>query len=783
MNNALVALGQRPLEVREAYEALEAYAAAYGQKPLLLMMHASVPETLRADLLNLIKLNFLQDYGTDLSIEADVLFSPLTTDLGGGYYRIDPQVRWHCQSLLNSLYRKEARSRQHRIAELLWCYVESMEHKAVRKANPLFSEFLEVQRWLAFAILDPEAATRAFAQVLKTIENEQKPSVFLRFGGLTSAIEIPLAHEQELIAYLRGLNALTSGDEQRGREIFESFEKDEILIGGEVLRVPTEILREKLDTAENRDSSNQDDQPESNKPKGDFGPEKMPKGAIYLSYAGEDLSSVLLICDALEQAGIDVWFEKNDLHDNDSLSRIRTNIDHCSLFLPILSHNSVARRESFLRVEWEYAQERALRFSANSRFVIPIAIDDILPDEPSVREFSKYHWARLSVSQINSEFLHDIKVLFDAYQRNISAENFRDNSHTKDPISSDESISDSSVTGKDYAASTFNPDSQFIYISYVRADDQRPPDDKTKGWVTFFCDQLRFELTSRGAKQAKLWLDRYQIEPMENFTTEVVEALEQARFMLIIISNNWLQRDWCQQELERFCQIHKDAEDRLILIYKDKVDRELLPSFVQAYEGYQFYKVTTSDQIEEFYWRGLKNKNAYHNLIKKIAENIIYKLETAQQSEVPPTSETTLRRTVFVALTASDLRDARQRLVLDFKQAGIQVLPDDTTEHILETADELEQLVNNALSRAELTIHLLGDRRGITLEGCTEPIVDYQIRRARETTLPRIFWIPNREKFDSFMGRIGTLAANEKIYGVSILTLSRMVRKRLMPAP
>ena len=120
-----VALGQRPLEDREAYEALAQYATDYGRAPLLLMMHAAVPETLRADLLNMIRVNFMAAQGADTSLEADVLFSPLTTGLGGGYYRIDPQVRWHCLVLLRSLYRGDQRPRIRRIAELLWRYVEA----------------------------------------------------------------------------------------------------------------------------------------------------------------------------------------------------------------------------------------------------------------------------------------------------------------------------------------------------------------------------------------------------------------------------------------------------------------------------------------------------------------------------------------------------------------------------------------------------------------------------------------------------------------------------------
>ena len=39
--------------------------------------------------------------------------------------------------------------------------------------------------------------------------------------------------------------------------------------------------------------------------------DKMQAGAVFLSYASEDRPAVILIRDALEQAGIDVWFDRN----------------------------------------------------------------------------------------------------------------------------------------------------------------------------------------------------------------------------------------------------------------------------------------------------------------------------------------------------------------------------------------------------------------------------------------------------------------------------------------
>ena len=70
-----------------------------------------------------------------------------------------------------------------------------------------------------------------------------------------------------------------------------------------------------------------------------------------------------------------------------------------------------------------------------------------------------------------------------------------------------------------------------VFISYARADDVKPPFDKaTKGWVTFFWHQLRWELTNAGLPEAKLWLDRYEIEPAEEFTEKYEQRFSKLAF-------------------------------------------------------------------------------------------------------------------------------------------------------------------------------------------------------------------------------------------------------------
>ncbi len=228
------ALGQQPLDKQQAYAALAQFAADYGRDALLLLIHACLPETLRPELLHLIRVNFQP--GTDHSLEADILFSPLATALGGGYYRIDPQVRWHGLALLRARYRDDPRPRSRRVAELLWRYVEEAEQYATRNADPQLAEYLAIQRWVALAFLEPSSAAHAFADALRQA-TDGPAAAAVRLGGLAAAIELPLAGEQELLAYARGLDALARGQEDEARQLLECL-GEEVKVGDIVLKPP-----------------------------------------------------------------------------------------------------------------------------------------------------------------------------------------------------------------------------------------------------------------------------------------------------------------------------------------------------------------------------------------------------------------------------------------------------------------------------------------------------------------------------------------------------------------
>jgi hypothetical protein len=124
----------------------------------------------------------------------------------------------------------------------------------------------------------------------------------------------------------------------------------------------------------------------------------MPAGAVFLSYASQDLPAVQAIHDALQKAGLDVWFDKAKLEGGDDWEqRIRQNIRACSLFIPVISNSTNSRAEGVFRQEWNVALKRAERFDPSATFIIPMTIDDFKTSEALVPdEFRRWHWIKIN---------------------------------------------------------------------------------------------------------------------------------------------------------------------------------------------------------------------------------------------------------------------------------------------------------------------------------------------------------------------------------------------------
>ena len=334
-----------------------------------------------------------------------------------------------------------------------------------------------------------------------------------------------------------------------------------------------------------------------------------------------------------------------------------------------------------------------------------------------------------------------------------------------------------------------------VFISYARVDDDPPPlDEKTRGWVAFFWQQLRWELNNVGVHRADLWLDRYEIDPTEDFTEKIEEALHKARLIIPILSNNWVQRDWCQKELSKFVELREennDPGDNIVLVKKRELLREAdMPVVLRNRQGYQFFSKDPSGRLREFYWRGLKDEKAYFEVLSQMAEWIAKQL----LAELPPrkVSAPSNGRVIYLAAPTGELRDAWQRLANDLHGSGYIVLPSE--DRLPDTVREATAAISDALDKAELSVHFLGESEGSKPDGSDETFVRLQLRLARERAaagigLPLVLWAPKwlpgsqENKRDPFkvVERFGGLLTGEEVYAEEVTDLSQWLRARLNP--
>jgi tetratricopeptide (TPR) repeat protein len=98
--------------------------------------------------------------------------------------------------------------------------------------------------------------------------------------------------------------------------------------------------------------------------------------AVFLSYASQDAEAAKRIAEALRAAGVEVWFDKDELVGGDQWdAKIRGQIKECALFVPIISQATQARREAYFRLEWKLADDRTHLMARGTPFLLPVTID------------------------------------------------------------------------------------------------------------------------------------------------------------------------------------------------------------------------------------------------------------------------------------------------------------------------------------------------------------------------------------------------------------------------
>jgi tetratricopeptide (TPR) repeat protein len=138
--------------------------------------------------------------------------------------------------------------------------------------------------------------------------------------------------------------------------------------------------------------------------------------AVFLSYASQDAEVVERIAEALRTAGVEVWFDKNELVGGDAWdAKIRGQIGSCALFVPVISAATQARGEGYFRLEWKLAVDRSHLMAHDQPFLLPVVID-ATPDASArvPAEFRAVQWTRLPGGETPERFCGRVMKLLGA---------------------------------------------------------------------------------------------------------------------------------------------------------------------------------------------------------------------------------------------------------------------------------------------------------------------------------------------------------------------------------
>lgn len=137
--------------------------------------------------------------------------------------------------------------------------------------------------------------------------------------------------------------------------------------------------------------------------------------AVFLSYASQDAEAARRVCEALRAAGIEVWFDQNELVGGDAWDqKIRRQIKECALFVPVISASTNARAEGYFRLEWLLAVERSRLMADDAPFIVPVVIDDTVEAKARVPDrFRERQWTCIKGADAPGEFARRVRRLLD----------------------------------------------------------------------------------------------------------------------------------------------------------------------------------------------------------------------------------------------------------------------------------------------------------------------------------------------------------------------------------
>lgn len=307
------------------------------------------------------------------------------------------------------------------------------------------------------------------------------------------------------------------------------------------------------------------------------------------------------------------------------------------------------------------------------------------------------------------------------------------------------------------------------FISYAHIDNELLATDKD-GWVTRFHKVLAQMLAGRLGEKVNIWRDD-ALRPGIKFPAEIEDKLRDTAVLISVLSPRYLKSDWCRDELDHFCQIASeeggltiDNHCRVFKVVKlplDKPDDDELPAAIHDTLPYEFYVVEDNTPIELDPSYGEQYGQKFLRRVASVATDIKQVIALLAAGADKPSSP--VGPTVYLATTSSDRHDARDIIATELARLGCRVLPD---HNLPDEEAPLIDDVRSMLARSDLSIHLIGDRRGVVPDGDSQRSAaeiqnELAVERCHAKPMARVIWVsstvqPKQPEQTAFIQRLHT---------------------------
>ncbi len=279
-----------------------------------------------------------------------------------------------------------------------------------------------------------------------------------------------------------------------------------------------------------------------------------------------------------------------------------------------------------------------------------------------------------------------------------------------------------------------------VFISYAHKHNEN-------NWITDFHEFLEQRVPEflEHQAQVKVWRD-LKLSGFDELWPTLQRNIESTALFLSICSPVYVTSENCAKEVEHFLAASRetpriDRRSRMArLAIIPYTDVRALPCFRQNDTVYYSFFDTRGDGTIEQFDIG---SEAFRKEADRVAQHVAAQLRRVREAaeRAPSTPTPRKRKTLFVANTSRDRADHRTTLLNEFREYEPLTIPDGSYE-----SSELAALTSKLLAQADCSVHLLGEKPGITVDDGDEPIAHLQYRLAlahRPPGFSQMVWAPS----------------------------------------